>query len=155
MNDYDIFDDVTDKVIKKITAGQELEYTMKDGEAGFYVPEKGIIMYPKLEDYKYITKSNVKIKKTGYIGEGLYGEEKKEIEREETKEEIPAPVIEEEPKSEMSTKDIIIICLLGGIFLALVSLVVIKLVNTKKNKPKKEEVVIVNSNNDDSINEEV
>ena len=147
LKDYEITDEVTNKVIKRITANQELEYTMKAGENAFYFPEKGIIMYLNADDYQYITKSDISIKKTGYIGEGLYGEEKKEIEKEENKEEITDPAIEEETKSKMSTKDIIIICLLGGIFLALASLVVIKLINTKKNKPKKEEVVIVSSNN--------
>lgn len=154
LEDYIIIDEKTGKEIKKITAGQELEYTIQDQNTGFYIPDKGIMMSLQEDKIEYLKKANILIKKTGYIGEGLFGEEKKKIEKEEINEEIKEPIIEEEPEKEISGKDIIIICLLGGIFLALVSLIVIKLVNSKKNKPKKEKVVIVNSNNNVDNNTE-
>lgn len=136
--DYDVTDD-NGKLIKKITAGQELEYTMFDDSYGFdfYVPEKNTNIVLMGDQFEYIKKANTLVKKTGYLGEGLYGEKKEGTDvtptPNTTEPEIDEP--KEENNNSLTTKDIIIICLLGGIFLALTALVIIKLVNSKKNKP--------------------
>ena len=140
LKDYDIKED--GKLKKKITANQELEYTMVYDNA-FYVPEKKYVFQLTDDDFEYITIANISVKKTGYIGEGLYGEKKGEykIEGDPT----PVPSNEENNQdnkkqedkkddNKLSTKDIIIICLLGGIFLALIAIVIIKLANNKNKK---------------------
>jgi hypothetical protein len=112
----------------------------------FYVPEHKGVVYLSNDEFEYVKKAKISIKQTGYLGEGLFGEKKGEViipseTSEPTKEvEVDDPVIPKEEKKSMSTKDIIIIGLLAGIFLALTALVIIKLVNSKKKTPVKKEV---------------
>lgn len=142
IKDHDII--YNNEKVKKLTANQELEYTMV--EAGnplaFYVPSKqGTIYFADEDDFEYITRAKVSIKNKGYIGEGLYGEEK-------TKEPVPIkveddtkePVIEKNNKS--SIKDILIIVLLAGILLSLTALVIIKIMNNKKKAVVKEKEIV-------------
>lgn len=127
-----------------IKAGKQFEYTrVGKGENDFYIPERKEMMYFSNDMFKYITKAKISVKTTGYIGEGLYGEkktvaeEKKEETPIEPKEEVVIePVIEEEEdikkSNGISPRDMIIIGLLAGIFLALTALVIIKLMAVKK-----------------------
>ena len=131
--DYDIKEE-DGTLIKKLTP-QELEYNMITGTGTFYLPEKKIEAYIHKDYYEYVKKADVLVKTKGYIGEGLFGEEKQEKTDPtptETKEEKDEEETENKTKKGMSTRDIIIICLLGGIFLALTAIVIIKLVNGKK-----------------------
>lgn len=121
------------ELIKKLTANQELEYTMSDGSNTFYFINKKLEAYVPKDYYEVVNNANSLIKKEGYIGEGLFGEEKMEVVI------TPEPANDEKKEDSnkekgMSTRDIIIICLLGGIFLSLTAIVIIKLVNGKKNK---------------------
>ena len=134
LKDYDVVDD-TGKPVKKITA-QEVEYNMVDEYGAFYVPDKKTTIALPEEYYEYIKKADILTKTKGYLGEGLFGEKKEErnIEIEEKTEDIENTEEEQKEPSKSNTKDIIIICLLGGIFLALTTLVVIKIINSKNNK---------------------
>lgn len=138
------------KTTKSLNSGQEFEYTMYNNWYWdtFYIPSKKISLeFAYDTTYEYVKEAKVLTKTKGYIGEGLFGEAKTKkddepiaIEENEEQEEIP--VIPEEEKT-MSIKDIIIIGLLAGIFLALTALVIIKLVNSKKktvSKPKEEPI---------------
>ena len=141
------------ELTKKLLANQELEYTMMNEYGEFYIPSKKLLLSVKSDEFEYVTKADVKVKTSGYIGEGLFGEKNNdnntitpasnetnngtEEQNEESKNDIPN-------NEGMSTKDIIIICLLAGIFLSLTAIVVIKLVNSKKSKP----VVVNNINNE-------
>lgn len=140
-DDYELTDN-DGKLMKKLTAGRELEYSMlgysDSNYASFYVPEFKTVIGLENAKYEYITKATKTEKKTGYLGEGLFGEEKFDrVTPAPEIEDTPLPVIDEPTnnKSKMSTRDIIIIALLGGIFLALTALVIIKLVNSKKKVP--------------------
>ena len=127
LKDYDVTTEYGE-LIRKLTANQEIEYTMMNGSDTFYFPDKKIEAYINPDAFTYVNKANILTKKTGYIGEGLFGETKQEIKEEE-------PIKEEDPIIEPekdNKKDIIIIGLLAGIFLALTALVIIKLVNSKK-----------------------
>ena len=132
---YDITTDYGE-LIKKLTP-QELEYTMVDSNGAFYLPEKKIVALITEDSFEFVKKVDILNKTTGYIGEGLFGEEKQEIVA------TPEPANEEshpiDPSKEtlnngLSTKEIIIIGLLAGIFLALTAMVIIKLVNGKKKQ---------------------
>ena len=131
--EYEVLNEIGEP-IKKLTP-QELEYTMVDEYGTFYFPEKKLVAYIEEDAYEYVKKADKKIKTNGYIGEGIFGETKTELEKneeiEET-EEVKSKDIKE-PKS-ISVKDIVIICLLSGIFIALTTLVIIKLVNNKKKE---------------------
>ena len=147
LKDYDIYDQKADKD-KKLTANQDLEYTMiynfRDNSSGLYVPSKNGIVYPTDAKIKYIKQAKEAIKESGYIGEGLFGEKKEEKTDPKTPTNTNEPEVEpviEENKG-LSTRDMVIIGLLGGIFLALTALVIIKLVNGKKKITKEEEPVI-------------
>ena len=133
--------DVTTKygeLIKKLTP-QELEYNMVTDRGLFYLTSKKIVTGFPDDYFDYIKKVDVSTKDKGYIGEGLFGEEKRQREEIEIEKE-EAPIIDEEKSSKdnqnngVSTKDIIIICLLAGIFISLMAIVIIKLVNSKKVK---------------------
>ena len=138
--DYVLDEDENGNVIKKIAKGTELEYTMLDSSGNeFYVPAQKKFLYPDPDTFEYVKKAVVSIKKTGYLGEGLFGEKKEEVtepKQEEKVEDVEPPVIPKEEKESMSTKDMIIIGLLGGIFLALTALVIIRLVNSKRVNTK-------------------
>lgn len=133
--DYVLYDD-NGKATKKITAGQEFEYSIKYGYSEFYIPEKNEILYLTNDQFEYVKETKELTKTKGYIGEGLFGEPKTaktevtEPEKEEPKEQEKEPIIPKEEKKDY--KDIIIIGLLAGIFAALTALVIIKLVNSKK-----------------------
>ena len=124
---------------KKFSKGREFEYTMIGAtDYEFYIPEVKEVLTLSKSNYEYVKKANVSVKESGYLGEGLFGE-KKEEKVEPVKpvnEEVEDPVIPEEENKGMSTKDIVIIGLLAGIFLALTSLVIIRLVNSKKKTVK-------------------
>ena len=123
--------------IKRMTSGSELEYTMVN-ENGFYFPSRNTVINLESDDFEYIKETKQLVKDKGYLGEGIFGEEKQErIEETPTPNSAEPEIVDDENES-MSTRDIIIICLLGGIFLALTAIVIIKLVNSKK-----EESVIV------------
>ena len=137
LKDYEVHD-MDGKLVRKITP-QELEYTMIDEFNNIYVSDKKIALSLEDDEFEFIKKVNKLTKTKGYLGEGIFGEEKVDkLKAEETKEETSEPVkkIDNNPNS-TDTKDIIIICLLAGIFIALTALVIIKLVNSKKNKKVK------------------
>ena len=140
IKDVEVRDD-NDVLKTKLTANQVLEYTMKKGTNIFYIPAKKLLLTLEDNQFEEVVEKKYAIKTSGYIGEGLFGEEKLKKEEitdpktlEETEEDTPV-VIEEEKT--LSIKDMIIIGLLAGILLALTALVIIKLVNSKK----KQEVV--------------
>ena len=148
LKDYDVRDE-DGKLVKKITP-QELEYNMINSYGTFYFPEKKLEAYIESEEFEYIKKADVKTKTKGFLGEGIFGETKEaRLKEEEQKPEEENNEIKnkdtKEPKS-ISTKDIIIICLLGGIFLALTALVIIKLMNSKKKN------IETNKVNEDEFN---
>ncbi len=133
IKDLEITDE-NQKPLRRITANQELEYNMQKENNSFYFPEKGVYVHLDNDSFEYIKKVPLKIKKSGYLQEGLFGEEKQTIE--ENKEEI----IEENnelqegvvDESHSNLRDVIIIILLSLIFMALTILVIIKLVSVKK-----------------------
>lgn len=132
IKDYDIMDS-DGKPIKKLSRNQKLEYTMVGENGHFYFPEKNLQAYMQEDYYEYIKKANLLIKKAGYIGEGLFGEDKEE--REPIIEENNNKPDEEAPLSQKNT-DIIIICVLSSIIGALTCLVIIKLINNRKKNEK-------------------
>ena len=139
--------DANGNPIKRMTSGTELEYTMVS-ENGFYFPDRKTVINLESDDFEYINETKQLVKDKGYLGEGIFGEEKQE-----RIEETPTPepeTVEEntEEKNGMSTRDIIIICLLGGIFLALTAIVIIKLVNGKKK-----EAIVIKEDNKDNFTE--
>ena len=136
IKDVEIKDD-KGNAIRKMTAGSEIQYNMVNENNEYYISEKNVLVNLKDEDYEYIKEGKILIKEKGYIGEGIFGEEikeKEEIASEETE------IKEDTGNSEMSAKDIIIICLLSGIFIALVVIVIIKIVNSKKQDNKIEKI---------------
>ena len=142
-------------VIKKLSGNQELEYSMMTRDGMFRISSKNANLSLKSDEFEYIKKADIQTKTKGYIGEGIYGESKKDdniIEDnkiEETPDNKPSEEKEtsDNSSSSMSTEDIIIICLLGGILLTLTTIVIIKLVNRKKEK------VVINSESNNNINE--
>ena len=136
VKDVDIKDE-NGKPIKKMLSGSELEYTMVSDDNKFYFKEKDALISLNSKEYEFIKEAKPLVKEKGYIGEGLFGEEKKEREK---------PIVEEETKEEKKEnnnrdiKEIIIICLLAGIFLALIVLIVLKIVNSKKKGLNNKEV---------------
>ncbi len=134
--DYEIKTDAGES-LRKLTA-QELEYTMMTPEGGFYFSDKKVEANLPADAFEYVTKVDVLNKKNGFIGEGLFGEKKEDNK---DVEQTPEPTSDSKEKdntnksSKLGKKDIIIIGLLGGIFLALIILVIIKIVNSKKKDP--------------------
>lgn len=134
LKDFDVTDD-NGKLIKKITANQELEYTMSDGGNTFYFPEKKLQTFISNDYFEYVNKVNLKIKNSGYIGEGLYGEDKEENEGNKVIEKEEEPIDEHlqvEENETRSNSEIIIICILSSIIGALTSVVIMILINKKK-----------------------
>ena len=134
IKDFDISDYETGKVTKKLTANQELEYTMCNNANIFYFPDKKLATYIDSDYFEYVNEAKLLTKKNGYIGSGLFGEEKIEVEesKEEEKDDT-TPVIEENP-TKINT-ELIVICILSSIIGALTCLIIIKLINgRKKNK---------------------
>ena len=139
IKNVEVHDQYTGEVVKKLSANQEIEYSMMAGDNSFYMSSKKLIVELKNDEFEYVTKADMKVKTRGYVGEGLFGEKKPE---EKTVDPTPSDVkpadeqenevVEKNNSSSMSTKDIIIICLLAGILLALTSIVIIKLANNKK-----------------------
>lgn len=147
--------DVTNNVgelIKKLTP-QELEYNMVNAYGGMYLLDKKIVAYIPEEYFEYIKKADVLIKTKGYIGEEIFGEKKEEKlsekENETNEESYQIKNKDNKEPTSVNTKDVIIICLLAGIFLALTTLVIIKLVNNKKK------VIINNQDENEYNNKEV
>lgn len=131
--DIDIHDEKTGLVTKKLTANQELEYNMHDNVDTFYFPDKKLELYIDNNYFEFVNEAKLLTKNNGYIGSGLFGEEKIEIEETpEEKVDETTPVIEENPTK--SNTELIIICILSSIIGALTCLVVIKLVNARKEK---------------------
>ena len=143
LKDIDIYNDYGN-VIKKLTKNQELTYDCQRWEK-YHLKEYNVFSYLQDGDFEYIVEGKTKVKDRGYIGEGLFGEQK--IERitdiqdeninSETSEKIEENVKNEtsekiEENSGMNTSEIIIISLLACIFLSLTILVIIKLINSKK-----------------------
>lgn len=118
---------------KKILANQELTYTMRTKDNGFYLDEKEVILNLSSDQFEYIQEAKLKIKESGYIGEGIFGEEKEDIPRNHEKQEPNNEIIEEKEKNDFNIKEVIIIGLLVGIFITLVILIVLKLSNRNKN----------------------
>ena len=131
LKDYDVKDD-NGNLKKKITANQELKYNMISRNNMVYFPENKLEVYLSNEYFDYVKKANVLIKTNGYIGEGLFGEEKEE------KTTIPDESTEDvedlEPLTNTSrrNKEIIIICVLSSVIGALTCLVIVMLINKKK-----------------------
>lgn len=135
------------KIKKKITKGTILEYTIENNSdeyvSGtlipinrFYIPsEGGIIKLSNTDDNYTIIEDDPLIKKKGFIGEGLFNEEKTEVTPpNEEKEEDPL-VIPPLPNSDkQNNTETIIIALLSAIIGALTAVILIKFINSKKNK---------------------
>ena len=145
IKDVEVRDSYSGELIKKLSANQEIEYSMMAGEKMFYMSSKKLLVSLDDDEFEYITKADIKVKTRGYIGEGLFGETKKEKEEEKKDDPKKEEKKEDEPIKQddsMSTKELIIICLLAGIFLALTAIVILKLINSKKkvtnvsNEPK-------------------
>ena len=121
--DIDIKDN-EGKLIKKITSGSELEYTMIDDNGNYYFPERNLVIKLNTDEYEYIVKAKPFIKEKGYIGDGFFGEEK--IEREEVKQEEAEFIIQDKVERKSNTMAIIIVCLLITIIAALTTIAFIK-----------------------------
>ena len=123
--------------VKKILANNIFTYDMKFDGMGLYLNEDKTLVYLDTDQYEYIEEAKLKVKEKGYLGEGLFGEEKVA----KVEEDKPIETISDEAKNKtINTSEIIIISLLAGIFLALTALVCIKLINSKKkNEEKKDE----------------
>ena len=116
------------KLIKKLTANQDMEYNMKGYGNTFYIPEKNVVVALSNDEFEYMKEVKLLKKDRGYVGEGLFGEAKEERVIEEEEEVIP-PVIEKEKDN----STIIIICLLAGILVSLIALVIVKIMNKKRD----------------------
>ena len=143
--DYELKDD-NGNLSKKLTVGRELEFSMRKYQDDLYIPELKKDLYFTPDEFEYIINPKVLTKESGYLGEGLFGEEKIERTTPEpsNNESDPIDPSKETPDNGLSTRDIIVIALLGGIFLALTALVIIKLVNSKK-KDKIKNMTITNN----------
>ena len=152
IKDYDVKTDYGEAV-KKLTKNQEIEYTMTNGDGKLYFPEKKIEAYIDKDSFEYVNKALALVKKSGYIGEGLFGEKKEEKPQEATDDPVKVedPIIEDD--KETNKTDIIIICLLAGIFLALTALVIIKLVNSKKETKLIEKSIVKKEIKEEENNE--
>ena len=136
VKDVDIKDD-NGKPIKRMSSGSELEYTMVDENNNYYFPSRNRLIKINSDEFEYINEARLLIKEKGYLGEGIFGEEKMERE-EEIVQETPEPK-KEEKKDEKDLKEIIIIILLAGILILLIVLIILKINNYKKNKKINEE----------------
>lgn len=154
------------KVVKTVKAGTTLDYTIQNWDELFigkdqygeilYIPkENGLIGVTNIDGiYEYVGEPKTIKKTKGFLGEGLFGEEKKTVTKpvEENKEK---PVIQDNKKESepwSMSKEIIIICVLGSIVLALTIVIIILLVNNKKkNKDVKE---IIKDKSEESENSE-
>ncbi len=130
LKDYDVKDS-KGNLKKKITANQELKYNMISQNNIGYFPENKLEVYIDNEYFDYVKKANLLTKTRGYIGEGLYGEDKEENIVTEQEEPAEEPLQTEENKLK-SNSEIIIICVLSSIIGALTCLVIVILVNRKK-----------------------
>ncbi len=139
VKDVDIKDD-NGNPIKRMSSGSELEYTMVDENNNYYFPSRNRLIKINSDEFEYINEARLLIKQEGYLGEGIFGEEKMEREEivdvEEKNEEVKGG--ENTKKTDITT--IVIICLLSGIFVLLIVLVIIKLFNSKK----KNNVIVMN-----------
>ena len=148
LNDVDVLNEHGNPY-KKLSKGMELSYSMRKGENSFYFSDNDLVLDLNPDDYEYITEAKIRVKETGYIGEGLFGEEKKEIVRD-TKEEVEPNnevIQEKEERSNFSMIEFIIGVLLG-VLVGILIFVIVKMTNKKKDKfdkifdsdnPKKEE----------------
>ena len=129
IKDVDIKDEKGNPV-KRMSAGSELEYSMQNEHGYFYFPTKNALINLNREDYEYVKEAKLLVKDKGYLGEGIFGEEKKEREK------IIEPEEKEEEKkdNDNNTRDLIIIILLAGILISLIVLVIVKIVGNKNNK---------------------
>ena len=146
INDAYVYDG--SKVINKVKEGQTVKYIMiKTGKNYDDSPATNWEIYsPELKGslfliYNDVQKEYTPIKETpikklkGYIGEGLFGEEKEE--KQEVINDVTPPVVEDDNinnNQKTNNTMIIIICLLCTIIGALTCFIIIKLVNTKKDK---------------------
>ena len=128
-----VIKDSNGKLVKKMLADRELEYTMISSlsENEFYIPELNQTLLFKDDEFEYLKKAKILTKKSGYLGEGKFGEEKEE--RTVIPEQEDEIEIDDENKDESDNKKLIII-LSVAILLALIALVVeiIKLSKSKK-----------------------
>ena len=137
IKDYDVVNYETGKVTKKLTANQELEYNMIDGNT-FYFPKNNLEAYMSNDYFEYVNEAKTLIKKQGYLGSGIFGEEKQE-----TAEIIETPNYDKEPvieENKSNNTELIIICVLSSIIGALTCLIIIKLINIKKEKGGNNEI---------------
>ena len=94
---------------------------------------KKVLQFVKLDknDFQYVQEAKIKIKETGYVGEGSFGEEKEVVIREPQEEPHED---EKKEDSSLNMKEIFIVGLLLGILIVLIILVIIKLVNRKEDR---------------------
>lgn len=130
VNEVDI-KDANGNPTKRLTKNQELTYTMMNGENNFYLNEKDSFVKLDKNDFQYVQEAKIKIKETGYVGEGSFGEEKEVVIREPQEEPHED---EKKEDSSLNMKEIFIVGLLLGILIVLIILVIIKLVNRKEEK---------------------
>lgn len=156
--------DLNNKLIKTIKKGTVLEYSIydygmySDDPVSIYIPkEKGKIKYEfntsAHEYFEEIGESKQLTKTKGFIGEGLFGEKT-------TTNNIPSnnePQNNSEPSNTLEptsqnnetnnglglSNELIIICVLGSIVLALTIVIVILLVNKNKVVKKNDEIKII------------
>ncbi len=156
-----------------------IKYENEGNDTYFYIPtEKGIIHLDDENKYQLVGEALDNKKTTGFIGEGLFGEKKDETNdtsgRSYNEEENPIIPNNNENNNENNvvtpnsaddnafklSKEMIIICVLSCIILALTAFIIIKLVNNKKkesgvqNEIKKEEPKILSSDEGEVSNDE-
>ena len=140
LNDVGLYNNNDKKTTKTLNSGKTYKYSIIEYNNDiniFYFPSENGYAILKYNEYELIGDTKNLIKKTGYIGSGLFGEEK--VENDTSQEEIideQEEIIEdkEEKDEKVNKVEIIIICLLVGILIALSILIIIKLVNMKKDK---------------------
>ena len=162
------------KILKKLSKGNTYDISIVNydyDEEKYYIPsENGYIVFnlsnndEKNANKIEIVKEPTSIKKTtGFIGEGLFGEEKTEkidkapyttVETEtEINEESNEPIATNQPTKNPS-KEIIIICVLGAIILVLTAIITILLINKKPKQVIVKEEVKPEINKEHEVNED-
>jgi len=128
LKDTELYRD--DKVIKIIKKGTELEYSISN-QGTYYIPKENGIMELGYEDYEDIGEEIFLVKNRGYIGEGLFGEEKtKEVDNRTNEQNTPTENLQG------NNYQLVIIWVLGSIILVLILVIIVILNNKKKIEEK-------------------
>ena len=118
---------------KKLLAGQELTYEIKDDYNSFYVKEHKTFLHLEKDMYQDIIETILKTKKSGYLGDGVFGEAKEER-QDKPQEEVKEETKEKENFFESLTElQKMILGFIAGIIVALTIFVVARLILKKKN----------------------